>query len=276
MIRITDHGDSLSIACSVSEFVFSMSYCEYKIPFYIRGIKPPKHIESEIRKTEGKTGHEKEEKIEMEMIEKGEIKLLTKEEMFSLLPDVNEDMVFTREDIVTKLLYKVKMDEKNIDLILTGRADKVSRENKCLVVNEDKFPKNPLDYVKRSSPFSGQMLQALVYLNSEFKKKDSIITLEDFWSCQNIKNLMKVNKPFEIPHEQKKWVINIRDKNTEEDNIIKTFEGFQTDQDKIYLDGNLYRFICLILGKKEKIHHDSIRKCNPCEYASICNHSLIN
>lgn len=275
MIRIIDHDDTLSIECSVSEFVFCMGYCEYKIPFYIGGIKPPKHIESEIRLAEGRAGHKKEEKIEKEKIEKGEIELLTKEEMFTRLPDVNANIAFGREDIITKFFYKTKIDATDIDLILTGRADKVSREDGYLVVYEDKFPKNPLDYTRKTAPFSSQILQALIYLNSKFKKKDVTITLEDMWACQDIQKLANVSKSFEIPHKYKKWVINIRDKYTEaENNVIKTFDGIETDQDKIYLEGNIYRFIGLVLGKKEKIHHGSIRKCAPCEYASMCKFSL--
>jgi CRISPR/Cas system-associated exonuclease Cas4 (RecB family) len=272
MIRIIDHDDTLSIACSVSEFVFCMEYCEFKIPFYIGGIKAPKHIESELRKAEGKSGHEQEEKIEIKKIEKGEIELLTKEEMITRLPDINANITFNREDIITKLFYKTKIDARDIDLILTGRADKVLREDGYLIVHEDKFPRNPLDYKRKSAPFNSQILQALIYLNSKFKK---IATMEDMWTCQDIQNLININKSFEIPHNNKKWIINIRDKNAEVDNnIVKTFDGIQTDQDRIYLEGNLYRFIGLVLGKSEKIHHGNTRKCVPCEYASICRFSL--
>ena len=52
-----------------------MGYCEHKIPFYVGGIKPPKHVESERRKVEGKLGHDKEERIEMEKIERGDIEI---------------------------------------------------------------------------------------------------------------------------------------------------------------------------------------------------------
>lgn len=275
MIRIIDHDDTLSVACSVSEFVFSMGYCEYKIPFYVGGIKPPRHMESEIRKSEGRIGHKKEEQIEIGKIEKGEIELLTKEEMITRLPDVNANISFSREDIITKLFYKTKIDSRDIDLVLTGRADKVSREDGCLVVYEDKFPKNPLEYAKRSVPFSSQILQALIYLNSKFKKKDNVITIEDMWACQDIQKLADISKSFEIPHINKKWVINIRDRSEEsENNVVKTFDGIQTDKDRAYLEGNLYRFIGLVLGKREKIHHGSTRKCAPCEYKSMCKFSL--
>lgn len=275
MIRIIDHDDTLSVACSVSEFVFSMGYCEYKIPFYVGGIKPPRHMESEIRKSEGRIGHKKEEQIEIGKIEKGEIELLTKEEMITRLPDVNANISFSREDIITKLFYKTKIDSRDIDLVLTGRADKVSREDGYLVVYEDKFPKNPLEYAKRSVPFSSQILQALIYLNSKFKKKDNIITIEDMWACQDIQKLVDISKSFEIPHINKKWVINIRDRSEEsENNVVKTFDGIQTDKDRAYLEGNLYRFVGLVLGKREKIHHGSTRKCAPCEYKSMCKFSL--
>ena len=55
---------------------------------------------------------------------------------------------------------------------------------------------------------------------------------------------------------------------------LQSFEGVQTDQDKRYLEVSLYRFIGLVLGQKEKAHHNSSRKCKPCEYASICRFSL--
>lgn len=221
--------------------------------------------------------HEKVAKyIRSAKLAKGEIELLTKEEMFTHLPDINANIRFSREDIITKFFYKTKIDERDIDLVLTGRADQVSRENGYLTVYEDKFPRNPLDYAKRNAPFSSQILQALIYLNSKFKKKDCTITLDDMWECQDIKKLAEINKSFEIPHKYKKWVVNIRNKNAEvENNIVKKFEGIQTDQDRIYLEGNLYRFVGLILGKKEKVHHHSSRKCKPCEYSSICRFSLI-
>ena len=275
MIRIFDVENALSIKCSVSEFIFCMGYCEYKIPFYVRGIKPPEHIESDMRKAEGKIGHEKEEKIEIEKIENGLIKKITKEELFTRLPDINSDLEFTREDVTTKLYYQAKVDAKKIELQLTGRADKILRRNGCLIIQEDKFPKKPSDYVNRNIPFSNQTLQALIYLNSKFKKIDNKITMEDLWTCQNLKKLSEVSKPFEIPHKDKKWIINIRNRDIDtENNIVKTFEGVQTEKDKIYLEGNLYRFICLILEKKEKIHHNSPRKCNPCEFSGICKFSL--
>ncbi len=276
MIRVIDLDDTLSITCSVSEFVFGMNYCEYKIPFYIGGIKPPKNAEVEMRTSEGRSGHKKEEKIEIEKIEKGEMKPVTNEQMFAKLQDIDANIEFTREHVTTKLSFRTNIEDKNINLVLSGRADKISRENGCLIVYEDKFPKNPLDYEKRSSPFSSQVMQALIYLNSRFKKKDFTITIEDMWTCQDLQRLVDISKSFEIPHKDKKWIINIRDRNAcADNNIIKTFCGIQTDQDKIYIESNLYRFVGIVLGYKEKIHHDNIRKCNPCEYASMCKYKKI-
>lgn len=273
MIRIFNEEDILAIKAPVSDFIFCMGYCEHKIPFYIKGVKVPEHIESEKRKNEGKVAHEKEEKIEIQKIEKGLIKQTTKEEMFTLLPNIEKNIEFTREDVTTKLYYKAKVDDKDVKLSLSGRADKILRVDGNLIIQEDKFPLSPNDYVNRDSPFNSQVLQALIYLNSQFKKKDNEITMEDLWLSNDTKKLSEVKKPFEIPHQQKMWIINIRSRD-DDNNVVKSYQGIQTEQDKINLEKNLYRFICLILGKKEKLHHNNPKKCRPCEYSSQCKFSL--
>ncbi len=276
MIKITGYENEILMTCPVSEFIFGMGYCEYKIPFYVKGIRPPRNVEAEMRKSAGRSSHKKEEKIEIEKIEKGEIIPVTREQMFTKLSDLDFDLEFTREDIITKLNFRTTVDNVNIDLTLSGRADKISRENGYLIVYEDKFPKNPLDYVKRNAPFSNQILQALVYLNSRFKKKDLDVTIEDMFTYQDVKKIVGISNSFEIPHKNKKWVINIRDKNANiENNIVKTFFGEQTERDKIYLDDILYRFVNVTLGYKKKVHHDNARKCNPCEYASVCRNRVV-
>ncbi len=276
MIKIIECDDTISVACSVSEFIFGITYCEHKIPFYIKGTIPPRNVEAEIRKFAGIEGHKKEEKVEIEKIKKGEIEIVTKEQMFTKLSDIDFNVEFTREDINTKLDFVTTINNKNINLSLSGRADKISRENGCLTVYEDKFPKNPLEYVKRNTPFSSQILQALVYLNSRFKKKGLDVTIEDMFTYQDVKKIVGISNSFEIPHNDKKWVVNIRDRNSSlENNIIKTFFGMQSEQDKIYLDAILYRFVSIIFGLKEKNHHNNAKKCRPCEYASICKYRII-
>lgn len=251
MIKIKNDDNTLLIRCPVSEFVFGITYCEHTIPFYMKGIKI-RHEESEIRKNIGIEGHKKEEKIETEKIEKGEIRLTEDMELQWLLSDPNSDIEFIRERLFTRLSYQTHLDEKNIKLILTGRADKVLRKEECLIIQEDKFPQNPYGYINRDKPFDSQILQATVYLNSIFAKKNFN------W--------------FEIPHKNKKWIINIIDSN--ENNIIKSFEGILEDQDKLYLEGNISRFISIVIGDKEKMHHDNLKKCTPCEYANICTYSM--
>lgn len=270
MIKIEDIDDLLLIKCSVTDFVFCMTYCEHKIPFYIGGIKPPEHKESEDRKAVGEIGHIREEKIETDKIEKGEIRPIDDAELPWLLSDMVCDLEFSREDIFTKLSHKMQIDQKYIKLILTGRADKILRRDGCLIVQEDKFPKNAMTYVDREKPFDSQMLQALIYLNSKFVRKSA----EAASGRVNWRQIIKDSRWFDIPHNNKKWIINIRNINGGDNKIIKTFDGTQNNEDKTYLDNNLSRFISIILGKTEKNHHGNFKKCIPCEYASICQFSL--
>lgn len=259
MIKIDKDNDILFIRCPVSEFVFAMTYCEHKIPFYLRGIQVERK-EVEIRKSSGKEGHTKEEKIEIEKIKKGEIRPVSTIELPWILSDTKCDIEFMREEIATKLSYSTKIDEKDVRLTLYGRADKISRKGEYLIIEEDKFPQNTLIYMDMNKPFDSHILQALIYLNSKFAKKDDGIKYN--W--------------FEIPHLKKKWIINII--NTDEygsNNIIKTFEGNVDEQDLLYTEGNLLRFISIILEKTEKIHHNNLKKCMPCEYIGICDYSMM-
>ena len=160
MIRIDSSTDTLLIKCPVSEFVFGMTYCEHKIPFCIQGIKTERK-ETEMRKSVGKEGHAKEEEIEEEKIKKGEIRPVPAIELPWLLSDPKCNIEFIREEIATKLSYSTKIGEKDMKLILYGRADKVSRKEECLIIEEDKFPQNPSGYVTRDKPFDSQILQVV-------------------------------------------------------------------------------------------------------------------
>lgn len=255
MIRIDDSNDTMIIKAPVSEFVFSITYCEHKIPFYIRGVKVEQE-DVKIRQSIGREGHIKEEKIEEEKIEKGEIRPVPAIELPWVLSDPKCDIEFVREEVKTKLLYPIKIDEKDVKLILYGRADKISRKDEYLIIEEDKFPQNPSGYVTRDRPFDSHILQALTYLNSKFAKKDDGIKFS--W--------------FEIPHNKKKWIVNIRERN--DNNIIRCFEGVVEEQDESYLESNLFKFVSLVIGKTEKMHHNNIKKCIPCEYADICSYSM--
>lgn len=256
MIKFDDSADTLLIKCPVSEFVFGMTYCEYKIPFYMQGIMTERK-ETEMRKNAGREGHTKEEKIEDEKIKKGEIRPVPAIELPWILSDLKCDIEFVREEIATKLSYSTKIDEKDVKLILHGRADKILRKDECLIIQEDKFPQNPSTYVDRRKPFDSHILQALTYLNSKFAKKDDGIKKRNW---------------FDIPHNKKMWVVNIRECNN---NLIRSFEGMVEEQDRLYLEEKLFKFISIIVGKKEKTHHNNVKKCIPCEYSKMCSCSMI-
>lgn len=292
MITVKNNDDKLSIKCSASIFSYCMTYCEHKIPFYLEGIKPPKHEESETRKAVGSIFHAKEEKKDKE-----KVKPLTKEELCQALPDRQTNVEFTREHIFSKLIYSMSKDNKNIQLIITGRPDKLLRKDEFLIVEEDKFPKNPFIYIDRKNPFDSHILQSLIYLNSKFS-----ITSNNFKTVEkNEKNTIKTSQStimmyydmvdsshdnqnighnidnwFDIPHQKKKWVINIRnfESTDKESNIIKTFEGTQEENDEIYLHEKISRFASIVLGKVERYHHGNFKKCIPCEYSGMCKFSL--
>lgn len=290
MITLKENGDRILIKCAVSTFSFCMTYCEHKIPFYLEGILPPKHEESETRKAIGAIFHAKEEKKDKEKVIP-----LTKEELDSTLPDRRANVEFTRENIFSKLSYSVSKYNKDVKLILTGRPDKLLRKDEFLIVEEDKFPKNPFIYVDRKNPFDSHILQSLIYLNSKFsitsgspkKEIDRHInnisdtsqgTINMFFDMVKEDNYryQNVNDWFDIPHIKKKWIINIRDSQYQniENNIVKTFEGIQNENDEIYLQEKMTRFVCLVLGNEQIYHHGNIKKCIPCEYADICRFSL--
>ncbi len=303
MITVKENENLLLIKCSVSEFSFCMTYCEHKIPFYLGDIRPPVHVESEIRKSIGSIFHAKEEKKDKE-----KVKPITKEELSVALPDKQKSIEFTREHVFSKLSYSMSKDNKDIQLMLTGRPDKLLRKDEFLIVEEDKFPRNPFIYVNRKSPFDSHILQSLIYLNSKFsiarhlakKEIDKYInqnksvntsqgTINMFFdmvkedcSYQNVDRKYSaladycLNDWFDIPHLKKKWIVNIRNSESgdTENNIVKTFEGIQNDNDEIFLQDKMSRFVYLVLDDEQRYHHGNFKKCIPCEYADICKFSL--
>ncbi len=64
----------------------------------------------------------------------------------------------------------------------------------------------------RFEPFDDQKLQALTYLNSKFADNTSMNP--DDW--------------FDIPHNEKSWIIQIRDKNND-NKSFKIFKGVQNE-----------------------------------------------
>ncbi len=291
MIVLKENGNRTLIKCAVSEFSFCMTYCEHKIPFYLGDIKPPVHVESEIRKSIGSIFHAKEEKKDKE-----KIKPITKEELSVALPDKQKSIEFTREHVFSKLSYSMSKDNKDIQLLLTGRPDKLLRKDEFLIIEEDKFPKNPFIYINRKNPFDSHILQSLIYLNSKFSitssspKKEinryinqnntvntSQRTINMFFDMvKENSSYQDINDWFDIPHLKKKWIVNIRNSESgdTEDNIVKTFEGIQNENDEIFLQEKISRFVSIVLDKEQRYHHGNFKKCIPCEYADICKFSL--
>ena len=93
MIEVkVSHGE-LSIVSTVSDFCDSMGYCEFKIPFALKGIKPPP-TEATI---EGAKAHQRQEQFEKEHFEMVPV---TNEE----LADLKKDVEFAYESINTRLI----------------------------------------------------------------------------------------------------------------------------------------------------------------------------
>jgi len=246
MIKIEEKEKLVMITSTVSDFCDSMGYCEHKIPFHIEGVKPPPSIET----LQGTIAHEKEQEIEKEQFEFAPI---TQEELL----DMTKNVEFAREEVNTRLLYPVRTGTKNILVLLHGRTDKILRNDKTLIVQDDKFPTNLKKYEDRIEPYDDQKLQALTYLNSKFTTDGS----------------MDPNNWFEIPHDEKIWIIKIRDKSNE-NKPIKIFRGIQNDVMRKFLTDSIQRFALLVLGAEERKHHNVPGKCKPCRLFSQCQYRL--
>ncbi len=242
MIKIHEVDDLKVISTSVSNFSDSLGYCEHKIPFHLEGITAPPSVET----IQGTKAHKKEEVIEEEQFE---FEPITTEQ----LTDITNDIEFKREKVYTKLQIPFNIGSEDVLVSLFGRADKVYRINETLVVQDDKFPTNLNKYKERYEPYPDQILQALTYLNSLYSDKmgDS---LEDW---------------FDIPHKEKSWIIQIKDKHNQNE-PYKIFRGTQTDEALGFLHYNIERFAKLVLGVEEREHHNSANKCKPCRYADKC------
>lgn len=172
------------------------------------------------------------------------------------LADMKRNVEFAREDIFTRLMLPIKTEGKPMLVILFGRADKIYRINETLVVQDDKFPKSLEKYKNRFEPFDGQKLQALAYLNSRFT--DDNTSTPDKW--------------FEIKHAKKEWIIRIMNKETNEP--FKIYRGIQNKEATNFLYSSIARFAYLVLGTKEREHHNIKSKCKPCGYFDECEFRL--
>jgi uncharacterized FlaG/YvyC family protein len=245
MIQVKVTRGSLSIVSTVSEFCESMGYCEFKIMLALKGIKPPP-TEATI---EGVKAHKQQEQYEKEHFEMAPV---TSEE----LADLNKDVEFAYESISTRLIVPLSFPNYNeANLLIFGRADKVYRSHGTLIVEESKFPLNPSKYLETFEPYPDHKLQTLLYLNSLFGSENSVDSKT--W--------------FEIPHSQKAWIINVKDRKTGE--IVKTFKGLQTNELEQYLKYNLQRFAQIAAGELLPLHHRRLAKCTKCRIEN-CQHNL--
>ena len=223
-----------------------MGYCEHKIPFHIEGIRPPPSAET----IQGTMSHASEEKLEKEQFE---FVPISQED----LADITQDIEFARENINTRLLIPIDLGPQQTAVLIHGRADKIMRNAKTLIVQEDKFPANLQKYLVRFEPFDDQKLQALTYLNSKFS--DSASMDPDEW--------------FDIPHNEKSWIIQIRDKSNG-NKPFKIFKGVQNDAAQDYLASSIQRFARLVLQKEERQHHNMPSRCRPCRLFDQCEFRL--
>ena len=246
MIQIREISDgNYMIVSTVSEFCDSMGYCEMRIKHFLKGIKPP---QTEIT-IEGTKAHEKEEEYEKEHFE---FVPISQEES----ADISKDMEFAREDIYTRFLTEMKYGNKKLLILIIGRADKVSRSKGTLIVEDTKYPNNIQKYLEKIEPYDDQKLQALLYLNSHFTENGSFNPKD--W--------------FPIPHDEKAWIINVKDKKTGES--VKIFKGIQTKVAEKFLNEKLSKFALAVLGVNEPEHHKSIKKCLSCRSLSSCEYKI--
>jgi hypothetical protein len=245
MIEVKVSHGNLSVVSTVSDFCNSMGYCEFKIPLALKGIKPPPTKAT----IEGAKAHLRQEQFEREYFEMSPV---TSEE----LADLNEDVEFAYESINTRLIVPLNFSQyPNANLLIYGRADKVYRSQGTLIVEESKFPFNPNKYLQTYEPYPGHKLQTLLYLNSLFASEKSLDSRT--W--------------FEIPHSQKAWIINVKDRKTGE--TINTFKGLQTSELELYMKFNLQRFAQIAAGELLPQHHGRQAKCAKCRIEN-CQQTL--
>ena len=246
MIKIVSQPDgNPMIISSVTNFSDSMGFCEYKVKHFLFGIKPP---ETQIT-INGKKAHELEEQLEKE---KFMFKPLSQEE----LENQKNNVEFARESVFTRYQTSVEFEDFKLPLLFFGRADKIMRIEKTLIVEDSKYPHKKEKYSKRIKPFENQKMQALLYLNSVFTAKFSSNS-EDY---------------FEVPHDKKKWIINIKDKTSGES--FKIFKGIQTSDSEAFLKEKISRFALIVMGKLRPTHHMNKHKCKHCAFLDCCSFKL--
>lgn len=234
--------DTIIVKAFVTDFTESMGYCEYKIPFFIKGIS--------IKTTEmivGTEYHEEAERIERET---AVTVPLTKMK----LEDKKADLDFMREDINTTFMHEFDFPSAKAKLVLFGRADKIFRQNETLIISDDKHTAKPERHYARTEPYDDQLLQVLTYLHSRYNLGSSFGDMS------------------EIPHVRKMYKINIVDSKTK--SIYKTYEGYITKKHTELLFDYASRFIQKCLRLDNLTHHNSKPKCKACGYFNDCANAL--
>lgn len=211
----------------------------------MKGVKPP---QTNIT-IDGTKSHEEEVESEKEHFE---FVPISQEE----LADLTKDVEFAREAIYTRFLKMMHYGNKKVLMLIVGQADKVSRSEGMLIVEDTKFPHNKEKYMERFEPYEDQKLQTLLYLNSLFTETGSL----------------KPSEWYEIPHKEKVWVINIKDKDTKES--IRVFRGTQTEEAEEFLNEKLNKFALIVLDVSKPEHHKSIRKCRSCRFFDDCEYKM--
>lgn len=220
-----------------------MGYCEFQIPFFIEGIRRTDTAQMLV----GTEYHEEAERIERET---ATVIPLTK----TKLKDKKADLSFIREDIQTSLVQEFNFPTGKAKLTLFGRADKVMRTKRTLIISDDKHVSNTLRYGFMSKPYLGQLLQVLAYLNSKYYLGESF----DGWT--------------EIPHSKKMYQINIVDSKTK--SIYKTYEEIVDIKHVELLLDYTEKFTKKCLKLDSLTHHNSKQKCKACGFFNDCNNAL--
>ena len=250
-IRKMPDGNPMIISY-VSDFCDSMGFCEFKIKNLLKGIKPP---QTNVM-IEGTKSHKKEAEYEKDHFR---FVILSQQELANTYKDVE----FPRENIYTRYLAKIKYDDKNLQMLIIGRADKIMRSKGTLIIEESKYPERKEKYLEKFEPYEDQKLQALLYLNSHFSEDGSLFAEDGSLNSESW---------FDIPHKNKVWIVNIKDRKTRKN--VKTFEGLQTNEAEDFLKEKLNRFALVILGQLEPEHHRSIKKCLSCRFLDGCEYKI--
>jgi hypothetical protein len=244
MITIEKDATGIShVKALVTDFTEAMGYCEFKIPFFINGIK---EIETE-QMIFGTQFYGEAQKINAEtsiMLPLSKTKLRDKKADLSLM----------REDIQTQFTQEVRSSKGKSKLTLFGRADKIFRKNGTLIISDDRITSNPSHHESRIEPYNDHLLQILTYLHSKYYLGDSF----GGWT--------------QIPHKRKSYQINIIDSKTKR--IQKTYEEIVSPRHENLLFNSTIQFSQKCLQWLELNHHNSKKKCEPCRFFNDCEKAL--